>query len=276
MKIKAVSAFKRKFVFVQTLVLVIFAFLLSCSSPCEEDTNNIRKCRNIAEEPSSNKFRNFVLLRDESGELILNDDGQYPSLQMLLIQKNGETIENLAHRYYVANDMPAIGAYAFQVEIERKKNPEIREELHKRMFRRTQGEDTVDFLPVNIYFSGEFNTNFRKIEVPFFIHQETDSSYILTSRLVRNNEIVAGYPIFFVDYTTTAVNPETFSEHKVILIPAAFEGTCFMSDPFGNWSDGFPLIGYVKAEINLTKYENASFVEGKISFNHPLLVTQYP
>jgi len=261
-------------------IVAVLAVLTSCFNQPDDGLHNLLSFYPSCPLPwnlhRSYNFTGFWVDKDSNGFSLTGTH------QQVVIWPFDMQIESLKNEFYIVSneaEFPTLTVISvFQIEIERNKNPEIREELHKRMFRSSENSDIPDYIPVKIWLTTEYPNDsygpMPKTEIPFFTQKETDSSYILTTLLINHanpNEITAGMPIFFVNYRTTDINPEEFEKYGVILLPAAFEGFCSSSN-HGTPIPQFPSVGYLRAEINLFKHENGLYTENKVVLQYPTAV----
>jgi hypothetical protein len=99
-----------------------------------------------------------------------------------------ETIYNY-YCSFVRMNRPA----TFQIEIKKVNDPVD----YKSIFIGWQDTNTIDYLCATVWVTDENCNEYGKVPVLFYKNGETDSSYILTTQVIKNNKFVAGYPIFF-------------------------------------------------------------------------------
>jgi len=223
MKIKAISAFKRKFVFVQTLVLAFLLIALSALSSCtEKEEKEERIC---APENSGNLSLGILFFEDSLFNVFAEHSG--------VLLQNSTALKDLIEFRYAQSATPV----TLKLELDK-------DRFSRNDFIRYRHLDTSFYsISAKISIVTESCEQTPLSTVPFFLFEENESRYVFMSQIHLKNKESVGWPIFFMTlsaFERIEFMPIISDKPSIILIP--------VMDDFRDLRKS--IRGYFQLEIN--------------------------
>jgi len=230
MKFFIISAFKRKFVFVQTLVLAFLLIALSALSSCTDINNDAY--------PTAQTLKLEFGYINSAGAFTLAPAFLYTSLDTASIISNFNDVNGGEYGYpmVIKLTLPKNIGYKWNTfwlyDWENFNHVPLKCLFYDILFLKN---DCAPNTPWYLDKDCEMTNAgcFFAVNIPLFFYEETDSTYELTTQIKLNGEVI-GLPIFFIEQEYFAENFCDFSygERSMHLIPAVRSGFLRMEGAF--------------------------------------------